>query len=138
MHLLLLYCFFFHPHPDTSTIPVNWNNTTHWKIYTLNNSKKVFNISADSLSDLKGGPMGDDSMHVLLATSKILHVPMSPAWMGCYLASCVNEKGQLMKIVVSVYGGFFLNEFDGNYYQLDPDLTPTWLDYMRRAYIKTE
>lgn len=137
MFVLIIYLA-LHVTSDTARTPVNWDNTKNWRIYALNTSAKVFAISADSIQALKGIPLGDDSMHLLLESAKILHVPASPAWMGCYLASCQNEKGAVMKIVVSQYGGFFLNDYDGNYYQLDANSTQAWLDYMRRAYIKTE
>lgn len=138
MHFILLYFLALHSMPDTSVKPIHWENTRNWKIYTLNKSSTVFKLPADSLHNLNGAALGDDSMHIFLSTAKLLHVPMSPAWMGCYLTSCENEKGQLMKIVVSVYGGFFLNYFDGNYYQLDPALTRIWLAYMNRSYKNTD
>lgn len=123
---------------DTSAKPIHWDNTRNWKIYALNKSSTVFSLPADSLSNLHGASLGDDSMHIFLSSAKLLHVPMSPAWMGCYLISCENEKGQVMKVVVSVYGGFFLDYFDGNYYQLDPGLIRIWLDYLNRAYKNTD
>ena len=138
MHLIVIYFLTIHSLPDISGGPVRWENTKHWKMYALNNSAKVFSISADTMPNLSGVSLGDDTMHILLATAKLYQVPMSPAWMGCYLTSCENEKGQFMKIVISVYGGFFLNEFDGKYYHLDPASNRVWLDYMRRFYIKTE
>lgn len=138
MHLILFYILAIHSLSDTSRSPIHWENTKHWKMYALNNSAKVFSISTDSMPKLNGVTLDDDSMHILLATAKLYPVPMSPAWMGCYLTSCENEKGQFMKIVVSVYGGFFLNDFDGKYYHLDPSSNHAWLDYMRRYYIKTE
>lgn len=136
--LVVLVWLTLHLASDTTSAPENWENTRNWKIYALNNSTKVFTISADNIRALKGVPLGDDSMHILLENSKILHVPASPAWMGCYLLSCENEKGLVMKIVVSQYGGFFLNSYDGNFYQLDLSSTRPWLEYMRRAYVKTE
>lgn|SRR6185437_2282371 len=138
MHFLLLYIMALHPMADTSTKPIHWDNTRNWKIYALNKSSTVFSLPADSLSNLHGASLGDDSMHIFLSSAKLLHVPMSPAWMGCYLISCENEKGQVMKVVVSVYGGFFLDYFDGNYYQLDPGLIRIWLDYLNRAYKNTD
>lgn len=138
MHFILLYILALHSTPDTSTKPTDWNNTKNWKIYALNKSSTVFRLPADSLSNLHGTSLGDDSMHIFLSKAKLLHVPMSPAWMGCYLTSCQNEKGQVMKVVVSVYGGFFLNYFDSNYYQVDPDLMRIWLDYFNRAYQNTD
>jgi hypothetical protein len=138
MPLIALFFLTIHNFHDTSDNPVHWENTKHWKMYALNTSAKVFTIAAESMPNLSSVSMRDDSMHILLVATEIYKVPMSPAWMGCYLASCENEKGQFMKIVVSVYGGFFLNELDGKYYRLEPDLTNSWLDYMRRSYIKTE
>ena len=138
MHLIILYFLTIHSLSDTSTNLVHWEKTKHWKMYALNNSAKVFAISADTMTNLSGVSLNDDSVHSLLATVKLYQVPMSPAWMGCYLTSCENEKGQFMKIVVSVYGGFFLNDFDGKYYHLEPSSNRAWLDYMRRSYIKTE
>jgi len=138
MHLFLLYFLTIHGLVDTTERPFNWESTTHWKMYALNNTTKVFTISTDTMPALAAVPMSDDSIHLLLANTKLYQVPISPAWMGCYLTSCENDKGQLMKIVVSVYGGFFLNQFDGKYYHLDPGLTRLWLNYMRRSYIKTE
>jgi hypothetical protein len=138
MHLILLFFLTIHNVVDTSGIPFHWERTTRWKMYALNNSSKVFAIPPDSMRTLAAVPMNDDSIHLLLANTKLYQVPMSPAWMGCYLTSCENDKGQFMKIVVSVYGGFFLDEFDGKYYHIDPASTRRWLDYLRRSYIKTE
>lgn len=107
-------------------------------MYPLNNPKAVFSIPADSLRFLRGVSLDDDSMHALLITAKPLHVPGSPAWMGCYLTSCEDDKGKCMKIIVSQYGGFFYNSSDGNYYQVDASYSRLWLNYMRRAYINTE
>jgi len=137
MFVLIVYLA-LHLTSDTAGTSVKWDDTKNWKIYALNNSAKVFTISVDSIKPLNGDPLNDDSVHIFLRSAKILHVPTSPAWMGCYLTSCENRNGQLMKIVISQYGGFFLNAYDGYYYQLDANLTRPWLDYMRRAYIKTE
>jgi len=138
MHLMLLYFLTVHSLVDTAERPFHWEKTKHWKMYALNNSAKVFSVSADTMPSLAAISMSDDSIHKFLSTAKLYQVPMSPAWMGCYLTSCENDKGQLMKIVVSVYGGFFLNDFDGKYYHIDPTLARLWLDYIRRSYIKTE
>ena len=138
MPLLLFLYFGFHPYPATSSTSILWANTKHWKMYALNDSRRVFSIPPDSVRLLPGVPLGDDSMHILLNTAKLLHVPSSPAWMGSYLTSCEDEKGAFMKIIVSQYGGFFLNSADGNYYMIDNSLSRQWLNYMRRAYIKTE
>jgi hypothetical protein len=137
MYLFMLYLA-VHLTCDTAETPVNWDNTKGWKIYSLNDPAKVFTISTDSIQTLRGIFMSDDSIHNLLDGARVLHIPTSPAWMGCYLASCENENGHLMKIVVSQYGGFFLDAYDSTYYELDPRSTRAWLDYMRRSYIKAE
>ena len=138
MHFLFLLYLVFHTRPDTSGTTILWNNTKHWKMYALNNAGTVFSMPADSVQPLSGVPLGDDSMHIFLSTAQLLHVPVSPAWMGCYLTSCEDEKGRFLKIIVSQYGGFFYNSSDGNYYQINSSFNRVWLNYMRRAYIKTE
>lgn len=136
--ILVLLCLILHSTPNAIKAPINWNQTKQWNIYALNNSSNVFTMPIDSIRTLRGVPLNDDTMHILLKSVKLLHVPSSPAWMGCYLTSCEDEKGKLIKIVISQYGGFFLNSNDGDYYQLDAASTRLWLDYIRRTYVKTE
>src|SRR6185437_11984727 len=124
---LILFCILFNTDPNLRLPLINWNHTKQWKIYKLNSSSRVFAIPTDSIPSLKGIPLNDDSIHIFFRNAKLLRVPSSPAWMGCYLTSCEDEKGYLMKIIISQYGGFILNSFDGNYYQLDDASTPLWL-----------
>jgi hypothetical protein len=54
--------------------------------------------------------------------------------MGYYVASCQFPDGTLRKIIISMYGGFLLDQYADAYYELPLELRTSWLTYLSESY----
>ena len=113
-----------------------WDSTNNWRIYAVYN-KTAFGFSLDTLKNFKSEPLNDDSMSIFLSKARPLAITY-PVWMGYYIASCRFPDGRLGKIVISMYGGFLLDQLNGKYYELPLDLRKDWLSYLSDSYQKLE
>ncbi|HTQ65780.1 MAG TPA: hypothetical protein VMI12_13345 [Puia sp.] len=50
-------------------------------------------------------------------------------WMGLYVATYSDEKKNIRKIDISVYGGFFWDENSKSYYEVEDLLKSNWADF---------
>ena len=112
-----------------------WDSSSNWRIYKPMEFQRVFGIPADSLKYLEFHSLNDDSIRSMTQSAHRLNVQSGAAWMGCYLASCKNSKGELLKLVISQYGGFFYCVKDSSYYELPLSIRPDWLTYFSRSYM---
>ena len=123
--------------PKNCQPSIVWDSTINWKIYPLTDFNRIWQLPIDSLKYLKGRPLNDDSMHTFLMDGKDLQ-GKKPLWMGGYLTSCQTRDGQIRKVVISHYAGFFYCEWDKSYHILDPSKLKIWLEYLSNAFISIE
>jgi hypothetical protein len=117
----------------------SWDSTKNWKVYHLTNFRRVVGISVDSLSFLESTNLDKDTLHELLChAEKIFQGTESIQWQGCYLASYEAGQGQIRKVLVSMYGGFFYLQRDASYFQLPPEARQDWLSFFSGSYMKME
>lgn len=115
----------------------HWDSTRNWRIYKLQNLRKVVRIPVDSLKLIDNTPLNDDSMHSFLSTSRKLTVE-GPAWMGCYLVSYEDPNGQVRKVIISQYAGFFYSEAQNSYFEIEASAQQEWLHFLSDNYIKLQ
>lgn len=110
---------------------VEWSKANNWKIYRIQ-GPSVFGIDTDTLKHIKSYDLNQDSINSFLGGLKELH--NKPVWMGAYVAS-YNFNGEIRKVEISQYGGFFHDDLSGKYFQLSEDNRDAWLDYLHDCYI---
>jgi hypothetical protein len=115
----------------------SWDSTKNWRIYNLENLKRVVQVTADSLKLINNTPLNNDSMHSFLSSCRKLAVE-SPVWMGCYLVSYEDPNGQVRKVIVSHYAGFFYSEAQDSYFEIDSSMQQDWLNFLSNNYIKLQ
>lgn len=123
--------------PKIQQSAIAWDSTSNWKIYPLTDFNRIFKMSIDSLKYLKSLPLNKDLMHSFLIDVKELQ-GNKPLWMGCYLTSCQTPDGQVRKVIISHYAGFFYCEWEKSYYRLDSTQLKSWLEYLSNAYVSIE
>jgi len=107
---------------------VNWKETTDWKIYNPGRLN-IFTVSVDSLLYLRSRALPGDSVLQFLDSVKPLPKTVRPSWMGGFLVTCVFH-GQVRKIEISSYGGFFYDQESKNYFQLPAEKKDEWFTYL--------
>jgi hypothetical protein len=112
-----------------------WDSLIHWRIYEEVNFRRALNASLDSLRFWRSEPLNDDSMHGFLRYTKKI-VGVNPLFQGCYLASCEDSKGNVLKVLVSQNGDFFYSQKDKSYIELNADVRSDWLNYLRLSYLR--
>lgn len=112
--------------------PPIWRKTKNWRVYAVA-GQKIFSLSIDSLHALPGRRLDNDSVHFFIAKATIIPKERTPVWMGSYLSSYETEDGQMRKVEISTYGGFFYDESSGLYYVLPRGLSDEWLDYISNS-----
>ena len=107
---------------------INWKDAKNWKLYDLRNGS-AFNYSVDTLKNFKSADLDYDTMHTFL--SDVIEWPKSKSslWMGLYVVTCELPLGEIRKIEISVYGGFFYDDLTKKYFQLPLSVRNNWLDY---------
>jgi hypothetical protein len=117
----------------------SWDSTKNWKVYHLTNFRRVVNIADDSLKYLENRSLDKDTLHELLCRAeKIVQGTEHIQWQGCYLVSYEAEEGQIRKVLVSMYGGFFYLQRDASYFQLPSEARQEWLSFFSDSYMKME
>jgi hypothetical protein len=107
---------------------VNWKETRDWKVYNPGRLN-IFTVPVDSLVYLPSRALARDSIRQFLDSVKALPSAVRPAWMGGFLVSCVSH-GEVRKIEVSSYGGFFYDKGSKAYYQLPAEKKDIWFTYL--------
>ena len=114
-----------------ATAQVDWHKTSDWKIYKVL-SGNTFAIPLDSLSRFNSRRLQQDTVLGYIAESKILPDSINPVWMGAWV-STYRYDGQVHKIQISAYGGFFYDQSSGRYYQIPMERKDDWMNYINRT-----
>ena len=83
----------------------------------------------DSLVFLRSRALAGDSVRQFLDSAEALPSGVRPAWMGGFLVTCVFH-GEVRKIEVSSYGGFFYDQGSKTYFQLPGEKKDEWFTYL--------
>ena len=114
---------------------VVWKKAQNWKVYNVGDLS--FAISLDSLKGKKYRQLNTDSMKYFLDSVTLLPNNIQPGWMGVYLTSCVIE-GEIRKVLISYYAGFFYDEKSRRYYQLPASKKDDWRNYLDACLISIQ
>jgi hypothetical protein len=114
---------------------VLWMKAQNWKIY--NGGDSSFAISIDSLKGEKYHQLNADSMRYFLDSVTLLPNNIQPGWMGVYLTTCVIE-GEIRKVLISYYAGFFYDEKSRRYYQIPASKKDDWRNYLDACLISIQ
>jgi hypothetical protein len=109
---------------------IEWSKASHWKIYKIPESI-IFKVRLDSLSQLNSRPLFQDSVVSYMGTSRLLPDSINPVWMGGWVAT-YEYSGQVHKIQISAYGGFFYDQSSGRYYEIPIGLRDEWMTYVNQ------
>ena len=123
--LLILSAIFYSCHAQ----PPIWSKTRNWKIYALA-GQKIFTLPIDSIRALKNKSLDNNIMQFFLTKAAIIPKERTPVWMGAYLASYETEDGNIRKVEVSAYGGFFYDESSSLYFLLPHSIRDEWINYI--------
>lgn len=113
-----------------ATAQMDWGKSSHWRIYKVP-EPMIFKIPADSLAQVNGQPLQNDSVIIYIGTSTILPDSTRPVWMGGWLAS-YEFGGQIRKIEISSYGAFFYDQTSNRFYQIPIGLQDEWMTYIHQ------
>jgi len=102
---------------------------TGWRLYASSVSSPA-SVSLDSLKTVPFYPLDNDSVRDFLSGLSVLAKKREPVWMGMWVASYEGEDGQRHKVLVSEYGGFFMDVDSGNYFILASGRRDDWLKYL--------
>ena len=80
-----------------------------------------------------GNPLFLDSINNYLGKAYELPKDKNPMWMGRYLCTC-EIVGIRHKVYISVYGGFFFDEFTKKYFQISKEAVDDWINFWNVAY----
>jgi len=114
---------------------VIWKKAHSWKLYNTGDSSFV--ISLDSLNGHKYYQLNPDSMMYFLDSVTLLPNDIQPAWMGVYLTTCVID-GEIRKVLISYYAGFFYDDKSRRYYQLASSKKNDWRNYLDACLISIQ
>jgi len=117
-------------------VQVNWKETSDWKIYNPGRLN-IFTVPLDSLVYLRSRALAGDSVRQFLDSVKALPSGVRPAWMGGFLVTCVF-RGEMRKIEVSSYGGFFYDPGSKTYFQLPAETKDSWFTYLNECLLAIE
>jgi len=109
-----------------------WDSTKNWRIYHIAD-QGAFGFPLDTLKNFSSQRLNDDSVREFLKNLHTLAIK-DPVWMGYYVTSCQFPDGRVRKIIISMYGGFLLDQYDGAYYELPVELRKSWLAYLSELY----
>jgi hypothetical protein len=115
-----------------------WLKGKQWKLYDVG-PQEVYDLKADSLAKLASGELSTDTVISFLKDATIIPKDRSTGvvWMGSFWVSYLaGQRASLLR--VSRYGGFFMDENDGGYYELPVWETPQWLAFFTHAAVELQ
>jgi hypothetical protein len=115
---------------------INWKETSDWKIYNPGRLN-IFTLPIDSLAFLRSRSLQGDSVRQLLDSVKSLPRAIRPAWMGGFLITYVFH-GEVRKLEISSYGGFFYDQGSKTYFQLPAEKKDRWFTYLNHCLSEIE
>src|SRR5262245_1109095 len=110
----------------------NWSTCSNWKIYDIKD-KKAFVYSTDTLKHFKAKALDSASIAYFLSDVDLWPVEQTSLWMGYHVLSCTDDLKMPRKIEVSYYGGFFYDDKNKRYYQVQEFKKSEWLEFMDKA-----
>jgi len=105
----------------------------NWRLYKVEGNK-AFNCPVDSLKAMESILLDIDSVNIFLKSAISWPKEKYSLWMGSWLASFEDENGNLHKIDISMYGGFFYDELLKIYYQVSEEHKKEWLQFINYNY----
>jgi hypothetical protein len=131
--ILLLFLIFYSSFTHSQSI--DWKNSKNWKLYNLYRND-AFKYPIDSLTNYKYVNLDDEVILTLLEGVKLFPDNLKNVyWMGLYVAT--YEIGDVTrKVEISMYGGFFYDDFTKKYFQIETDKKQRWLNYFSNIVLK--
>jgi hypothetical protein len=124
---MLFFCLF-----NASSQGVKWPATKNWKLYEIKD-KQYYALPADSLTRFKILSIDNDTVQSFLKLAEQWPKDKYAMWMGRYL--CTYElDGKPIKVFISVYAGFFFDEFSKTCYQIPEGLVDEWQKFWTDSY----
>jgi hypothetical protein len=114
---------------------LDWSSSKNWKVYDIHDGN-AFSYSIDTLKHFKSFPLNDLTMSSFLKKSTLWSKDSSSVWMGLYVTTCEMENGSLRKVDISVFGGFFYDEYYKEYHSVAAEDTGVWQRYLLECMIK--
>lgn len=115
-----------------------WLKGKQWRLYYVG-PQEVYDLKADSLAKLTFEELNTDTVISFLKDATLIPKDRSSGvvWMGSFWVSYVaGQRTSLLR--VSRYGGFFIDESNGSYYELPIWETPQWLAFFTRAALELQ
>lgn len=109
----------------------DWQKATNWTLYNIQ-GKSGWRVPIDSMHLLDHKSLNVDSMRQFLTHTNIITNESAPVWMGTHFTTCILN-GKLRKVEISTYGGFFYDEIDKKYYEIEADSRNYWLEYLAKS-----
>jgi hypothetical protein len=100
-----------------------------WRVYSPTKASNSA-ISLDSLSSISFATLRADSVKMFLHDISIISKEREPVWMGMWVGSYLSSKGERRKVLISEYGGFFLDTKSGIYFSISKDERKNWMNYI--------
>ena len=107
-------------------------NSSSWKIYLATKAQKQ--LGMDSLNNLPSGNLNMDSVKFFLSTTTKLPRDQWSVWMGEYICTARLQDDTPRKLIVSVFGGFFLDPKTMTYYTVSDNVKQRWTAFFHESY----
>lgn len=111
-----------------------WVSAKNWRLYEINN-KRDYALPIDSLGKFKFMLLNLDTLNSFLELAEKWPKEKYSMWMGRYLCTCEID-GVKRKVDISVYGGFFFDEYTRTYFQIPKPMVDDWIGYWNVTYAR--
>lgn len=114
------------------------NALRDWRIYDSGRlgTAKTYTYPVDSLTSLRNAQLDQDSLSLYLTHATVWVVKQPVYWQGSILCSAIGSAGDVHKILVSYYGGFFFDATEQIYYIVSEDVKQAWTNFIIRNKLK--
>ena len=108
-----------------------WSKTKNWKVYP-GEGQSVFSFPVDSFKVTRNNPLNQDSIQFYLRKMQLIPPDHIPTWMGAYLASYESSDGEINKVEIGTYGGYFYDVSSDKYFSLPRQFIRPWQKFITR------
>jgi hypothetical protein len=117
---------------------VAWLKGKNWQLYNAGEND-ITKENFDSLKNLKSVYLSEDTLIHYLKDATVIPTEKTKGavWMGAYWVSYKTDT-HLYLLKISYYGGFFVDENTGIYYELPVWERQNWLTYFSNAAIQLQ
>jgi hypothetical protein len=107
-----------------------WSTASKWKLYS-SSPKNLDSFSMDSVTAFPFAELNQDSINQFLNVATLIPTErtVGAVWMGAPYWVSYEKGGSLYLLKISTYGGFFVDNSDGFYYELPVEERAPWLNY---------